>query len=85
VRNVDDDIRIYDNETGDVIGNITEEQLQFLIDQLEEESSTDQDYFISRETLEMFGNVGADAELLDLLRGALGHQQSIEIRWAREG
>jgi hypothetical protein len=28
--------------------------------------------------------VGADAELLDLLRGAMGHQQGIEIRWARE-
>ncbi len=82
---MDDDIRVYDKETGDAIGAITEEQLQFLIDQLEEESSTDQDYYISRETLQMFENVGADTELLDLLRGALGHQPSIEIRWAREG
>jgi len=82
---VDDDIRIYDVDTGDVIGNITEEQLQFLIDQLEEESATDQEYFISRETLAMFENVGADTELLELLRGAMAHQQSIEIRWAREG
>lgn len=81
---MDDDIRIYDNETGDVIGNINEEQLQFLIDQLEEESADDQDYFISRETLAMFESVGADTELLDLLRGAMGHQQAIEIRWARE-
>ena len=82
---MEEDIRVYDNETGDLIGTITEEQLQFLIDQLEEESSTDQDYYISRETLEMFENVGADAELLELLRGALGHQPSVEIRWAREG
>lgn len=81
---MEDEIRLYDNETGDAIGNITEEQLQFLIDQLEEESSSDQDYFISRETLEMFESVGADGELLALLRGAMGHQQGIEVRWERE-
>ncbi len=77
-------IMLYDSETGNSIGSITEEQLQFLIDQMEEESATDQDYYITRETLEMLEGAGGDLELLELLRGALGHAESIEIRWSRE-
>ncbi len=34
--------KLYDKDTGAWLGTITEEQLQFLIDQLKEESSEDQ-------------------------------------------
>ena len=40
-------IQLHDKDTGVWINNITEEDLQFLSDQLEEESSDDQDYYIN--------------------------------------
>ena len=39
-------IQLHEKETGVFVGTITEAQLQFLIDQLEEESADDTDYYI---------------------------------------
>jgi processive 1,2-diacylglycerol beta-glucosyltransferase len=76
-------IKIRDKETGADLGTITETQLQFLIDQLEEESETDQDYYLNKPTLEMFAERGADAELLAFLRRAMGDREEMEIVWSR--
>ena len=43
-----------------LIGTITETQLQFLIDNMEEESLEDQDYAITPMTLAYFEELGAD-------------------------
>ena len=77
-------IKLYDKETGVFLGTITERQLQFLIDQLEEESTEDTDYYINKATLDLFEDTGADADLLALLRQALGTREDIEIQWVRE-
>jgi hypothetical protein len=76
-------IQLHDRETGVFLGTITAAQLQFLIDQLEEESIDDTDYYIDQATLELFEEVGAEADLLALLRQALGTRESIEIVWSR--
>jgi processive 1,2-diacylglycerol beta-glucosyltransferase len=76
-------IELYDNEVGVLIGTITEEQLEFLIDELEETSTTDQDYYLDESMLDMLEEAGADDTLMDLLRGALGDREDIEIRWER--
>ena len=76
-------VQLHDNQTGAVLGTITEDQLQFLIEQLEEESRQDQDYYIDPATIAMFEDAGADAGLLTLLRQALGAREDMEIRWAR--
>ena len=76
-------IRLYNTATGDKIGEITNDQLQFLIDHLEEESLEDQDYYLQRDTVEMLESQGADARLLDVLRKALGDRDGVEIRWSR--
>ena len=78
-------ITLYDNETGAACGAITEAQLEFLIGQLEEESTEDTDYYIDRLTLDMFQANGADAGLLAVLRQALGDREGMEIRWSRSG
>lgn len=75
-------IRLHDKETGAFLGNITEAQLQFLIDQLEEESTEDRDYYLNQATLDLFAQRGADANLLALLRQALGTREDIEITWS---
>ena len=76
-------IELRDKETGAFLGTITEAQLQFLIDQLEEESRTDTDYYINRDTLDVFQGQGIDQTLLTLLRQALGARQEMEIEWSR--
>ena len=76
-------IQVHEKETGVFVGTITDAQLQFLIDQLEEESTDDTDYYIDQDTLDLFEERGAEAVLLALLRQALGTRDSIEIVWSR--
>ena len=71
-------IRLSDNET---IGEITKAQLQFLVDQLEEEDSDDTDYFIDRDTLELLSDNGADPELLAMIEKAMGDDDEIDLGW----
>ncbi len=73
---------LYNNESGELIGLITEAQLNFIKDQLEEESQEDQDYAIEAMTLAYFEEQGIDAPLLELLRKALGDKEQIIIRWS---
>lgn len=68
-------------DTGDDIGQISDEQLAFLVEQLEEEHDDDQDYYIDREALELLSDNGADPELLALLEKAIGDDDSMDIAW----
>ena len=77
-------IMLYNKETGVLIGGISEEQFQFLVNHLEEESEEDTDYYINQATLEMFEQEGAEPSLLSLLRKALGEKEGIEIQWKRD-
>jgi hypothetical protein len=74
-------VELYDTQSGTLIGTITTAQLRYLIDQLEEEDSEDQDYYIDRATLDWFEEHGADQALSTLLREALGTRDGMEIRW----
>jgi hypothetical protein len=74
-------IKLYDKETGRLLGTLREEQLRFLIDQLEEESSDDTDYYLNKATIEMLVQAGADPELVTLLQQGLGEREEMEIRW----
>ncbi|MCB0131166.1 MAG: hypothetical protein KDD78_09965 [Caldilineaceae bacterium] len=76
-------INVIDNDTGTLLGTISEDQLAFLVAQLEEESSSDRDYYINRPTLALFEQRGADAPLMDLLRTGMGDRDEMEIRWTR--
>ena len=77
-------IKIFNCDTTELIGNINEEQLGFLIDQLEEETEDEENYYIDLATLEYLEENGADEELLELLRRALGEEEGIEIRIEEE-
>lgn len=74
-------VQLYDNQSGNLIGTISAAQLRYLIDQLEEEDSEDQDYYIDRATLDWFDEHGVDPALFRLLREALGDRDGMEIRW----
>jgi hypothetical protein len=68
-------------DTGNVIGEINDKQLAFLVEQLEEEHELDQDYFIDRETLELMSDNGADPELLAMLEKAMGDDEEMDVAW----
>ena len=72
---------LYDAGSGEAIGMLTEAELQFIIDQLEEESATDQDYYMNDATLDMLQSRGADAKLMVMLRTAMGERHEMDIRW----
>jgi hypothetical protein len=74
--------KLYDAATNQLLGDISEEQLQLLIDQFEEESAEDQDYYINTATIDMLKEAGADASLLSLLQKALGGKDEADIRWS---
>lgn len=68
-------------DTGDEIGTITDKQLAFLVEQLEEEHEEDEDYYIDRDTLELLSDNGADPELLAILEKGLGDDDDMDIAW----
>ena len=76
-------IEILDKQTGRSLGTLSEEQFQVLTDQLEEESATDDDYYLNKTTVDILEEQGADSGLVALLRAALGGSEETEIRWRR--
>jgi processive 1,2-diacylglycerol beta-glucosyltransferase len=76
-------IQLYDAQNGAPLGAITDAQLQFLVDRLEEESPDDRDYYINQATVDAFEEEGADPGLVALFRKALGEREQMEIRWKR--
>lgn len=75
-------IDLYDTSTNVLVGTITEAELKFLEDALEEESLTDHDYYFVGGTIDLLAeNGGATDHLLQLLRKALGSSDGVELRW----
>jgi hypothetical protein len=77
-------IELYNEETGALIGEITEDQLRFLVGELEEESLEDVDYYLSEATVDMMEADGADQALIGLLRQALDDHGEVDVLWKRK-
>jgi len=75
-------INLYDSDANRLLGTVSDADLQALVDALEEESSDDRDYYINAETIDLLAAT-ASPQLIDLLRGALGSSEGIEVRWER--
>lgn len=67
------------------VGAVTEEELRFLIDHLEEESGEDTDYYVDRDTLDFLAGQGASPGLIALLEAALGSRAGVEIYYSPAG
>jgi hypothetical protein len=77
-------ITLHEKDTNKPLGSISEGQLQFLIDQLEEEWLEDHDYSITSLLLDVFeAEGGADPALVSLLRDALGGRDEVNIVWSK--
>lgn len=76
-------VKLYDKKTGQYLGRIADEDLQFLIDNLEEESLTDTDYYINRATLDLLKKKGMNEDFAQMIQNAMGENNDIEIRYER--
>jgi hypothetical protein len=76
-------VQLLDAETDRPLGTISDAQFQALVDELEEESPEDADYYIDRATVDMLDEDGAEPALVALLREALADRDGIEITWRR--
>jgi hypothetical protein len=76
-------IDLYNATTNQLLGTITEADLQVLIDALEEEGVNDQDYFIDAATIDVIADGKATEHLVGLLRTAVGTGDGVDIRWQR--
>jgi hypothetical protein len=77
-------ITLREKDSGTRLGHISEEDLQFLIDALEEEADDDTDYWIDGPTIDMLEEDGAPDGLVSLLRTALQGREGIEVAWSRD-
>jgi hypothetical protein len=76
-------IRLIDEDTGKEIGRVTEAQFQPIVDDLEEESAEDTNYWVDSMTIEMLEEEGADPALLAIFKQTLGTREGFEVRWER--
>jgi len=77
-------IVVYDDDSNLIIGRISEAQLDFLDDHLDEESASDRDYYLTGDTIDMLESAGGDAALIGMLRGALRDRADMTISWKVE-
>jgi hypothetical protein len=74
-------IDLYLKDRNELLGSITEAELQYLADSMEETSLADRDYFVDQSTIDLLADGRATGHLLNLLRKAVGSGEGTEIRW----
>lgn len=75
--------KIYNKNSGALLGAVNESDVQCLVDVLEEEDSKDVDYYIDLATVDILEDNGASAALVQMLRTAIGAMEGIDIRWEK--
>ena len=67
------------------LGTISESQLDFLIDNLEEELEEDEDYWVNQATIDYLREKGADEGLLGILEKAISDSdEGVDISYQVE-
>jgi hypothetical protein len=77
-------VHLFDLADDHEIGVLTDEQFQFLEDHLEAEDADDDDYYLNQTMLDGLQEQGGGAELVSLLRQAMGGRVEMDIRWERD-
>jgi hypothetical protein len=74
-------VRLFDSDTETPIGEITEAQLDFLQEELIEETIDVYTYNLSPAALDSLEMSGGDETLIVMLRKAMGTRSSMEVRY----
>lgn len=72
-------IVLHNKVTDKYLGEISEEDLQFLIDNLEEEGSGDTDYYLNETTLEKLKEAGMNPAVAELIENEMDENKEVEI------
>ena len=75
--------KLFNKQSGALLGELAETDVQCLIDVLEEEDTKDVDYFIDLDTVDILEDNGASLDLLQMLRAAIGASEGVDVRWER--
>ena len=75
--------RLYNKKTNALLGELSETDVECLVDVLEEEDSKDVDYFIDLDTVDILEDNGASAQLVKMLRAAIGATEGVDVRWEK--
>jgi hypothetical protein len=76
-------IQLRIKDSGTLLGTISEEDLKFLIDNLEEEWEEDRDYYLNQTMLQTLKSKGASELLMEMLEKA-ADGGDIEVEWSRK-
>ena len=74
-------VRLFDNDNEAEIGPITEDQLNFLQEELVEETIDAYTFALSPSSIDSLRKNGGDPRLVEMLRTAIGTRASMEIRY----
>jgi inactivated superfamily I helicase len=75
--------RLYNKKTNALLGELSESDVDCLVDVLEEEDSKDVDYFIDLDTVDILEDNGASQQLVTMLRAAIGATEGVDVRWEK--
>lgn len=73
--------KLYDVSNDQLLGTISQQDLDLLVATLEESSSKDRDYFVNNTTFLDLVDAGASSTLLDAVKAALALGAEADIRW----
>jgi len=73
--------KLYDQADGRLLGEVSQQDLDLLIEKLEETSSRDCDYYVDNDTFLLLVEAGASSVLLDAIKMALDLNGQADIRW----
>jgi hypothetical protein len=76
--------RVYDLDKQSLLGTLARAQLQLLIDAYKTWGIGENDFLVLDETIDAIAKKGGDADLLALLKKALGRRASVEMRWTSD-
>lgn len=75
--------RLYNKKNNVLLGELSESDVDCLVDVLEEEDSKDVDYFIDLDTVDILEDNGASQQLVTMLRAAIGATEGVDVRWEK--
>lgn len=71
-------------ETRTVLGDVTAEQLAFLVENIVQEDPSDREFYLDRDSLEVLVEAGCPEELKLLLEKALEGREDVDLVWGEE-
>lgn len=77
-------IKLFDSDTEAEIGEISEDQLSFMMEHLVEETLDEFSWNLDPPAINSLESSGAEPALVALLRRALGSRTSMEVRYEPE-